>query len=86
MSVQASINREKFAFAFSIAYVWVVMILLGAIVFETFIVYPNIFHNVPESLQTSMDFIVVAGPSDFSHLWGCLQSFSELVQWVSAGV
>jgi Domain of unknown function (DUF1772) len=63
--VQASINKEKVAFVSNIAYVWVVMILLGAIVFETFIVYPNIFHSVPESLQTSMDFIVVAGPSDF---------------------
>ena len=58
-------NREKLAFASSVAYVWAVMILLGAIVFETFIVYPNIFHNVPESLQTSMDFLAVAGPSDF---------------------
>lgn len=58
-------NRERFAFASSVAYVWAVMILLGAIVFETFILYPNIFHQVPESLQMSMDFLVVTGPSDF---------------------
>lgn len=58
-------NRERFAFASSVAYVWAVMILLGAIVFETFILYPNIFHQVPESLQMSMDFLVVSDPSDF---------------------
>jgi Domain of unknown function (DUF1772) len=57
--------REKIAFGFSIAYLWAVMILLGAIVFETFIVYPNIFHNVPASLQKSMEFLAVSGPSDF---------------------
>ncbi|WP_345413422.1 hypothetical protein [Haladaptatus pallidirubidus] len=59
------ITREKLAFAFGMMYLWIVMILLGAIVFETFIVYPNIFHTVPESFQTSMDFMAVAGPSDF---------------------
>lgn len=58
-------NREKSAFAFSLTYLWAAMILLGAIVFETFIVYPNIFHSVPESLQTSMEFMVVSGPSNF---------------------
>ncbi|WP_227377736.1 DUF1772 domain-containing protein [Haladaptatus halobius] len=58
-------NREKLGFAFSLIYLWAVMILLGAIVFETFVVYPNIFHNVPDSFQTSMNFMVVSGPSDF---------------------
>lgn len=57
--------RERLGFAVSIAYLWVVMILLGAIIFETIVIYPDIFHNVPESLQTAMDFMAVRGPSDF---------------------
>lgn len=58
-------DRERLGFAFSVAYLWVVMILLGAVMFETLVVYPDIFHNVPESLQTAMDFMAVRGPSDF---------------------
>lgn len=56
---------ERIAFAFALAYLWVVLIHLGALVFETFVIYPNIFHDVPQSLETAMAFMVVRGPSDF---------------------
>ena len=46
-------------------YLWVMMILLGAIVLETFMVYPNIFHAPPRSLETSLEFMSVRAPSDF---------------------
>ena len=58
-------DKERLGFALSMAYLWVVMILLGAVKLETLIVYPDIFHNVPGSLQTAMDFMAVRGPSDF---------------------
>lgn len=58
-------NRERLTFTFSIAYLWGLMILLGAILFETLVIYPDIFHDVPESLHTSMEFMAVRGPSDF---------------------
>jgi hypothetical protein len=46
-------------------YLWLMMTLFGAIVFETFMVYPNVFHNPPQSLELAMDFLSVSGPSDF---------------------
>lgn len=48
-----------------IAYVWIVMILFGAIVLETFLIYPNAFADPPESLTQTMTFFSVSGPSDF---------------------
>ncbi|WP_336713147.1 hypothetical protein [Arthrobacter sp. USHLN218] len=47
------------------AYLWVMMTLFGAIILETFMVYPNVFHNPPQSLELAMDFLSVSGPSDF---------------------
>ncbi len=37
------------AFPVILAYLWVMMILLGAIVLETFMVYPNAFRDSPRS-------------------------------------
>lgn len=58
-------HLQKISFAVILTYLWVMMILLGSIVLETFMLYPNIFHNPPESLQLSMDFMAVSGPSSF---------------------
>jgi hypothetical protein len=48
-----------------LVYLWVMMILLGAIVLETFMVYPNIFHDPPRSLETGLEFMAIRAPSDF---------------------
>src|SRR5918998_3626559 len=58
-------KRQRITFAFALVYLWVMMILLGSIVLETFMVYPNIFHDAPRSLETTMEFMVVRGPGDF---------------------
>ncbi len=55
---------SRFAFPATLAYLWVMMILLGAIVLETFMVYPNVFRDPPASLAQAMDFLVTSGPSD----------------------
>jgi hypothetical protein len=57
-------KRQQIAFAFALAYLWM-MILLGSIVFETFMVYPNVFHDAPGSIETTMEFIVIRIPGDF---------------------
>jgi hypothetical protein len=57
-------KRQQIAFAFALVYLWV-MILLGSIVLETFMVYPSIFHDAPRSLETTMEFMVVRSPGDF---------------------
>ncbi len=58
-------KRQRIAFASILMYLWVMMILLGSIVLETFMVYPNIFHDAPRSLETTMEFMVVRAPGDF---------------------
>ena len=57
--------RQKLAGAAMLAYLWIMMILFGSIVFETFIIYPDVFHDPPASLETALKFMQVRGPSDF---------------------
>jgi hypothetical protein len=58
-------KKQQIAFAFSLTHLWVLMILFGAIFFETLIIYPNIFHNIPRSFETGMAFMAIRGPHDF---------------------
>jgi hypothetical protein len=58
-------NVQGVAFPVILTYLWVMMMLLGAIVLETFMVYPNIFHDPPRSLETTMDFMAVSSPGEF---------------------
>jgi uncharacterized membrane protein len=55
---------QRFAFPVILIYLWTMMILLGAVVLETFMVYPNIFHDPPRSLELAMAFLSVRGPAD----------------------
>lgn len=57
--------KQKLTFFFMAAYLWITFIMLGAFVLEVFMVYPNIFHNIPESFEVSMDFMVAASPHTF---------------------
>jgi hypothetical protein len=57
--------RHRIAFWIILAYLWAMMILLGAIVMETFMVYPNVFYDPPRSLETGLEFMAVRAPSDF---------------------
>lgn len=65
-------KNNRITFAFVLTYLWLVMIQLGALIFETFVIYPNIFHNVPQSLETTMTFMVISGPGDFFPFVGLL--------------
>lgn len=56
---------QRLALPVVVVYLWTMMILLGAIVLETLMVYPNIFHDPPASLALAMEFLAVRGPSDF---------------------
>ena len=65
-------KMQGFAFPVILVYLWVMMILLGAIVLETFMVYPNIFHDPPRSLEIGLEFMSVRAPSDFFPPFGSL--------------
>jgi hypothetical protein len=56
---------QQITFLALLTYLWVMMILLGSIVLETFMIYPNIFHNPPESFAIALAFMSVRAPSDF---------------------
>lgn len=58
-------KSQQIGFTVMLVYLWTLMILLGAIVLETFMVYPNIFHNPPESLSRGLEFMSVSAPNDF---------------------
>lgn len=58
-------NWQRITFGVLLIYLWVMMILLGSIVLETFMIYPNIFRDPPASFAVALDFMSVAAPSDF---------------------
>ncbi len=71
-------NKQQIAFAFVLTHLWVLMIFLGAILFETLILYPDIFHDVPRSLETAMSFMAIRGPSDFFPPVGVFAMFTGI--------
>lgn len=70
---------QRLAFPVVTAYLWVMMILFGAIVLETFMIYPNVFADPPQSLELTMDFLSVSGPSDFFPPLGFLAAIGAFV-------
>ena len=56
---------NRISFWVILAYLWVMMILLGSIVLETLMIYPNIFHDPPASFAVALEFMSVRAPSDF---------------------
>ncbi|MEB9507361.1 hypothetical protein P4J13_25885 [Bacillus anthracis] len=49
----------------ALSHLWIQWIILGSILLNTFMVYPNIFHNVPETLESSMKWMEVASPHTY---------------------
>jgi hypothetical protein len=58
-------RHNRVAFTILTVYLWVMWILLGSIVLETFMIYPNIFRDVPTSLEEALRFMSVRAPKDF---------------------
>jgi uncharacterized membrane protein len=65
-------KKQHATFVFILSYLWIMMILSGSIVLETFMVYPNIFYNPPQSLELAKQFMAIRAPSDFFPLFGFL--------------
>lgn len=57
--------RRRLGFGVAVTNVWILMILLGAVLLETFMVYPNIFADPPRTLGLALEFFEVVAPSDF---------------------
>jgi hypothetical protein len=73
MAVMISSSIKKQATTgFIIAYLWILMMISGGILFETLIVYPNIFYDVPQSLEDGLEFMTVTTPREFFVITGIL--------------
>jgi hypothetical protein len=69
---------QQITFAVILTYLWVMMILLGSIVLETFMIYPNIFSDPPHSFATALAFMSVRAPNDFFPPLGLLSWITGL--------
>ncbi|MEZ4861725.1 MAG: DUF1772 domain-containing protein [Caldilineaceae bacterium] len=58
-------NLQRITFGVLLVYLWVMMILLGSIVMETWMIYPNIFRDPPASFAVALEFMSVRAPHDF---------------------
>jgi hypothetical protein len=58
-------KRQRIAFVLVLTHLWALMVFLGAILFVTTVIYPNIFYDIPGSLETTMAFAAVRRPTDF---------------------
>jgi hypothetical protein len=57
--------RQPIRISVILAYFWIMMIMLGSIVMETFMIYPTVFNDPPRSFEVALDFMRVRAPSDF---------------------
>lgn len=57
--------RANITFGFITGHVWIQFIMLGSIFLQTFMVYPNIFYDIPHSFELGMDFMAVAAPNTY---------------------
>ncbi|MEF7563715.1 hypothetical protein V4V35_11940 [Bacillus infantis] len=73
---------KKVGYYTVLSHLWIQWIILGSILLNTFMVYPNIFHNVPFSLEQSMDWMAVASPHTYFPPLG----FVSILTGVLAGI
>ena len=59
------IRRQHIVLVIVGSYLWIMIILVGSIMLDTFMVYPNIFYNPPESFKAGLEFMKVRTPHDF---------------------
>lgn len=68
-----------------IIYTWTMMLLLGGLLVETFMIYPNIFHNAPERFEISLQFMSITGPAQYFRPFGMASVFlgvlTTIVSW-----
>src|SRR5215211_2760849 len=78
-------KMQRMTFVVLLIYLWVMMILLGSLVLETFMIYPNIFHNAPERFGIALQFMPATGPAQYFRPFGMasvvLGGVAVLVSW-----
>jgi hypothetical protein len=49
----------------AVIFTWMLAALFGALAFDTVVLYPNIFNDVPSSLERAMEFLKSSSPRTF---------------------
>lgn len=76
---------ERVTFLVLLTFVWTMMLLLGGLAVETFMIYPNIFHDAPERFGLALQFLSEVGPAQYFRPFGMasvlLGVVAVLVSW-----
>lgn len=75
---------KKLGYYSVISHLWIQWIMLGSILLNTFMVYPNIFHNVPATLESSMEWMEVASPHTYFPPLGLLSILTGVLAAILA--
>lgn len=70
---------KRLAFFALFLFTYLQVLMTGTVVFQTFVMYPNIFRNPPETLILSMDFFKAVAPGDFFPPFGATLVVTGLV-------
>jgi hypothetical protein len=76
--------KKNIAFISVLSHLWVQWIMLGSILLDTFMVYPNIFHNIPHSFKVGLDFMEVASPHTYFPPLGLLSGITGILALILA--
>src|SRR3954470_15859868 len=61
---------QRVAYVILLAYLITMMMLLGGLLLETFMIYPNIFTDAPARFGISLQFMSVTGPAQYFRPFG----------------
>ena len=63
-------RMQRITLVVLLTYLWAMMILLGSLVLESFMIYPNIFYNAPERFGIALQFFSVTDPAQYFRPFG----------------
>lgn len=75
---------DRARFAAPAVFTWLAMFGFGGIAVETIVIYPNVFHDAPDSLTLAVEFFSITGPADFFPPMGAATIVGCLVALVAA--
>ncbi|SEH51061.1 hypothetical protein SAMN05192559_101916 [Halobacillus karajensis] len=74
--------RDKFTFWFITGHLWIQFIMLGSMLLNTFMVYPNIFYDIPHSFEVGLTFMEVASPHTYFPPIGLMSILTGLLAFL----
>lgn len=73
----------RIKFGLATLFCWSAMVMFGGLLVETVLLYPNIFHDVPASLERSSEFMVASNPGSYFPQLGTITLGSAMLAIVA---